>query len=202
MASQGGGFATYENEQPEIFLRDRCRGPRGSPPVLSLSKGPEYSEARVRWNYLYDLPLGRGKKFAGNIGGGLDRLVGGWQIAGYGTTQSRYWQLPATNWGPISNSQSYGSKYKISDCRQGTCFPGYLYWNGYIPANRINNATGVNGVPQSAFEQEPPRGQPVHLTAPQTQAPVATPASPATKDTITPTRSGLRLRRGALTLSR
>jgi len=41
-------------------------------------------------------------------------------------------------------------------------------------------------VPQSAFEQEPPRGQPVHLTAPQTQAPVATPASPATKDTITP----------------
>ena len=41
-------------------------------------------------------------------------------------------------------------------------------------------------VPQSAFEQEPPRSQPAHVAAPQTPSPVAAPASPATKDTITP----------------
>ena len=30
-----------------------------------------------------------------------------------------------------------------------SCFPGYLYYNGYIPANRINVPTGVNGIPQN-----------------------------------------------------
>jgi hypothetical protein len=157
IASQGGGFATYQNDQPEIFLpgavpkdaADRLR-------FYRYQRDPDIPKHRIRWNYLYDLPLGRGKKFAGNIGSKLDRLVGGWQIAGYGTTQSRYWQLPTTNWGPTGKVQIYGTQYKISDCRQGTCFPGYLYWNGYIPANRINNATGVTGVPQSYAPAQQP----------------------------------------------
>src|SRR5438067_1231020 len=112
-------------------------------------RDPDIPKHRIRWNYLYDLPFGRGKHFAGGIGKGLDRMVGGWQIAGSGTTASRYWSLPTTNWGAFSDLQIYGTQYKISDCRQGTCFPGYLYYNGYIPANRINNATGVMGVPQN-----------------------------------------------------
>ena len=150
IASQGGGFATYQDDQPEIFLpgavpqnaADRLR-------FYRYQRDPDIPKHRVRWNYLYDLPIGRGKKFAGNMGRGLDRLAGGWQIAGYGTTASRYWSLPTNNWGPTGNIEFYGTQYKISDCRQGTCFPGYLYYNGYIPANRINNATGVSGVPQN-----------------------------------------------------
>src|SRR5206468_11150324 len=41
----------------------------------------------------------------------------------------------------------------IQDCRSGACRPGYLWWNGYIPSNRINsydaagNPNGVIGVP-------------------------------------------------------
>src|SRR4051812_629199 len=31
-------------------------------------------------NVVYDLPFGRGRRFAGNAGGVLDRLVGGWQL--------------------------------------------------------------------------------------------------------------------------
>ncbi|MEP6716767.1 MAG: hypothetical protein ABJC09_14445, partial [Terriglobia bacterium] len=53
------------------------------------------------------------------------------------------------NWGAQGPIQIYGTQYKISDCRQGTCFPGYLYFNGYIPANRINTPTGVSGIPSS-----------------------------------------------------
>ena len=47
----------------------------------------------------------------------------------------------------------YGDKYPIEDCRSGACFPGYLWWNGYIPANQINSVdrngkpNGVMGVP-------------------------------------------------------
>jgi len=34
---------------------------------------------------------------------------------------------------------------RVSDCRSGQCFPGYLYFNGYIPANRINVARRCPG---------------------------------------------------------
>jgi len=152
VASQGGGFSTYENEQPEIFLpnsvpadaADRLR-------FYRYQRDPDIPKHRIRWNYLYDLPFGRGKKFGGNMARGLDRVAGGWQIAGYGTTQSRYWSLPTNNWGAQKDIQIYGTQYKINDCRQGTCFPGYLYFNGYIPANRINTPTGVNGIPAAYY---------------------------------------------------
>lgn len=38
--------------------------------------------------WLYELPFGRGKRFASNLNGGLERVVGGWQIAGFGTIGS------------------------------------------------------------------------------------------------------------------
>jgi hypothetical protein len=48
----------------------------------------------------------------------------------------------------------YGKKYPVQDCRSGVCYDGWLYWNGYIPANRINSVdprtgrpNGVMGVP-------------------------------------------------------
>ncbi|HZU26288.1 MAG TPA: carboxypeptidase-like regulatory domain-containing protein [Bryobacteraceae bacterium] len=33
-------------------------------------------------NYLYDLPIGRGRRFGGNWNRGVDALLGGWQISG------------------------------------------------------------------------------------------------------------------------
>ncbi len=39
------------------------------------------------------------------------------------------------------------------DCTSGSCFPGYLYLNGYIPVNKINSVdangkpNGIEGVP-------------------------------------------------------
>jgi hypothetical protein len=110
----------------------------------------------VRWNYLYDLPFGKGKWLGKNANGLVNSVIGGWQIAGYGTTNSRYWTLPTTNWGTQAPVEFYGTQYKISDCRQGTCFPGYLYYNGYIPANRINTPTGVNGIPQNYVPSQKP----------------------------------------------
>ena len=150
VASQGGGFNTYQVDQPEIFLpgtfpqsqEDRLR-------FYRYQRDTDIPKHRFRFNYLLDLPVGRGKKFAGNIGSKANRLIGGWQIAGYGTTSSRYWSLPTGNWGPTSQPEIYGTQYKIQDCRGGACFRGYLYYNGYIPANRINVPNGVLGIPPS-----------------------------------------------------
>ena len=86
----------------------------------------------------------------------MDRLVGGWQIAGYGTSNSRYWSLPTGNWGAMTNPEIYGTKYKIEDCRSGVCFPGYLYSNGDIPANRRNVPNGVTGLPDNYTPSQQP----------------------------------------------
>ncbi len=110
---------------------------------------------RVNWNWIVDLPFGRGKPLGRNTHGLVNHLVGGWQIAGNGQLISRYFQLPTSMWGPLGKVETYGKDYPIQDCRSGVCYDGYLYYNGYIPANRINSVdrngrpNGVMGVPDN-----------------------------------------------------
>jgi hypothetical protein len=134
LPSQGGDNTVNAIYQPDIFLpgampqdlHDRIR-------FYRYFTDTDIPKHRLRWNFLYDLPIGRGKRLFRNTGSKLDRVVGGWQIAGYGTSASRWFTLPINNWGPTGPVQIYGTQYKIRDCRSGTCFPGYLYYNGYIP---------------------------------------------------------------------
>jgi hypothetical protein len=121
---------------------------------LNYGRDTATPKHQIRWNWIADLPFGRGKKFA-NVGGALNKIVGGWQIAGLGNWVTSYWSLP-NNIYPTGNPvEIYGEKYPIEDCRSGACFPGYLYWNGYIPQHRINSRdaqgrpNGVMGVPDN-----------------------------------------------------
>jgi hypothetical protein len=111
---------------------------------------------RVNWNFLVDLPFGRGKALGRSANGLMNALIGGWQVAGNGTLTSRYFQLPTGNWGAYNGVEVYDKNYPIQDCRSGVCYDGWLNWNGYIPANRINSTdprtgrpNGVMGVPDS-----------------------------------------------------
>jgi hypothetical protein len=45
----------------------------------------------VRWNGIYDLPFGKGKKFGGSATGVLNHLIGGWQVAFIGDWRSGLW---------------------------------------------------------------------------------------------------------------
>ncbi len=120
---------------------------------LNYQRDTTIPKHRVRWNWLVDLPFGKGKKFGGNAGSALDKFIGGWQIAGLGYLRSNYWSLPSNIYPNGNPIEVYGEKYAIQDCRSGKCYPGYLYWNGYIPANQINSVdangkpNGVMGVP-------------------------------------------------------
>jgi hypothetical protein len=84
-----------------------------------------------------------------------DKVVGGWQIAGLGRWRTNYFALPTTYYQTDKNIEVYGYKYPIQDCTSGACYPGYLFWNGYIPANRINSVdangkpNGIEGVPSN-----------------------------------------------------
>ena len=107
----------------------------------------------IVFNYTYDLPMGRGKKFLRNSNRFVNELVGGYQIAGVGHMTSSIFQPSSANWGPTSPIHIYKHKLPITDCRSGNCYPSYLWFNGYI-APTANASSGqcttTNGVKTGA----------------------------------------------------
>ena len=114
---------------------------------LNYRRSNEVPKQRLRWNWIADLPVGKGKPLARNASGVLDKLIGGWQIAGLGSLRDNYFTLPTSYYPNGTKIEFYGYQYPIQDCRSGACYPGYLWWNGYIPPNRINSTDPVTGKP-------------------------------------------------------
>ncbi len=120
---------------------------------LNYKRDPNTPKHQIRWNFIAELPIGRGKALLGSAKGITQKLVGGWQVAAIGNTMQGWWSLPTTYYPTGNPIEYYGFKYPIQDCTSGSCFPGYLYFNGYIPANRINSVdangkpNGIMGVP-------------------------------------------------------
>src|SRR5579875_380426 len=107
----------------------------------------------IGWNYVFDLPVGRGKRFLGNSNRFLNELVGGYQLAGDGSMVAEIFQPASNNWGPISPIHVYKHELPIMDCRSGNCYPEYLWFNGYIAptANASSGqCTAANGVKTGA----------------------------------------------------
>jgi hypothetical protein len=152
----GDGWSSDFVQESNVFLNGAVPSDLNARNrFLNYRRNIDIPKHRVHWNWVADLPFGRGKWIGRGAGGVLDRLIGGWQIAGFGTVRSNYFSLPTGNWGQFGNVEIYGKQYPIEDCRSGQCIPGYLWYNGYIPANRINSydaqgrPNGVMGVPDS-----------------------------------------------------
>jgi hypothetical protein len=143
-------------QRPEQFLpgqvptdtHDRMK-------LLWYARDPTIPQHSFNANFIIDLPLGKGKPLFRNASGWKNALVGGWQLAGYWQLNSSLFTLTTNYWGPYNNIQTYGKKYPIQNCQSGVCYPGYLYWNGYIQANLINRTnasgrcTGICGIPSN-----------------------------------------------------
>jgi hypothetical protein len=127
---------------------------------LNYQRDTGVPKHRTRWNWNYDLPIGKGKLLARNAPGWLDKLVGGWKVSGTGTIVSSWFSLPTNNWGAMTDFEVYGTRYPILDCRgtpaiakssaDARCFQGYLYFNGYISQRQINSHN-ANGIPNGVF---------------------------------------------------
>ncbi|HZW92110.1 MAG TPA: TonB-dependent receptor [Candidatus Eremiobacteraceae bacterium] len=65
----------------------------------AIAYGPDDQVRDHVWvnNFVYELPFGRGKMFAGNSGRAEDLIVGGWQISGTTTWGSGLPWTPSTN---------------------------------------------------------------------------------------------------------
>ncbi len=86
-SGSGSAFAVPENivilGAPKLDESQRLR--------LGYANSVEVPAHRVRWNGIYDLPFGKGKKFASGVNRGLDKVIGGWQIAYIGDWRSGLW---------------------------------------------------------------------------------------------------------------
>jgi hypothetical protein len=124
--------------------------------LLLYTRDTTVPKHEIRWNAIADLPFGKGKFIGRNSNSFVEALIGGWQVSAWGRWKSTYLTLPTNIWPTGTKVEYYGHKYPIEDCRSGICRPGYLLWNGYIPAHQINSTdartgkpNGVMGVPDS-----------------------------------------------------
>ena len=109
----------------------------------------------VQFNGVVDLPFGRGKRFFGNTNRFVDELIGGFELAGNGGVVSRAFGAPG-GFGPVNPIQVYKHKYPIQDCRSGTCYKAYMWFNGYLGSKVVPASAGgtctkncVTGLPAS-----------------------------------------------------
>jgi hypothetical protein len=131
--------------------------------LLLYQRDTTVPKQQVRWNWIWQLPFGRGKAVGRNMNRWLDAVAGGWQLTGMGSWRTHYFTLPTSIWPTGDPVEYYGHKYPIEDCRSGRCTPGYLLWNGYIPAHQINSVdpktgrpNGIMGVPAEYKPAEAP----------------------------------------------
>jgi hypothetical protein len=124
---------------------------------LNYARDTGVPKHRVRWNFIYDVPFGKGRTFASNAPKWLNSMIGGWTLTGSGTLVSTWFALDSSDWGFTGEPvHVYGTKYPILDCTQTPasartpqdvrCYQGYYFWNGYISPNRINSKN-ANGMP-------------------------------------------------------
>jgi hypothetical protein len=137
----------------------------------------------LAFNYIVDLPFGRGKKYFNNSNRWINGVIGGYQIAGVGHMVSSIFQPTATNWGAVSKIKLYKHKVPITDCSSGNCYKEYLWFNGYIAPSQIagNPACTSNCI----------SGLPGDYTAYQTPIDVTPNTTYYNQNEVTVTGSGL-----------
>jgi hypothetical protein len=136
----GSGISVPENIQiignPNRSYDERLR--------LGYTNSGEVPAHRVRWNAIYDLPFGKGKKFGNSASGALNHLIGGWQIASIGNWRGGQWRNVNSGrylFGDPTLSQDEQLEITLGGRQQRVYFKGDF------------NPLAATGVDQSALQQ-------------------------------------------------
>jgi hypothetical protein len=160
----GNSFRDGVGSTPDVFLPGAVpTDPAELNRFLYYQRDTALPKHRVRWNWNYDLPFGRGRSLARNAPRWLNHAIGGWKFSGTGTVVSTWFAMPTNQWGEMGTFELYRKQYPILDCRstpttartpqEERCFQGYLYFNGYISERYIDSRNtygmrnGVFGLP-------------------------------------------------------
>ena len=90
---------------------------------LLYTNSSQVPPQRITWNGVYQLPIGKNKKFLANVNRGTELLVGGWQLAFIGTWDGGFWmgnasseyqfKNPALNSGQHLNLNVFGQNQEL-----------------------------------------------------------------------------------------
>jgi hypothetical protein len=173
-----GGYTTYNALQVEL----RRRMAKGLLVQANYQFAKAFSSSRVSFraprvntldtlgsstlrhafkvNWVYELPIGKGKTLFGKSGGLLDRLIGGWEFDGAGRVQSgALFDLSASNGGPVNlvgmTQKELRDAYKLrfDDAKK------IVY---ILPQDIIDNtirAFSVSATTASGYSGTPPTGR-------------------------------------------
>jgi len=109
---------------------------------IAAETGNAYYDPRHKFlsTVVYDLPVGRGKRFLGSSSRAMDMLVGGWNIAGITLYHTGLWltpYFPSSLSDPSGTAPAYRSvKQENPDCVSGV--------SGYLSNPTIANYFNVN----------------------------------------------------------
>jgi Carboxypeptidase regulatory-like domain len=109
----------------------------------SLDMGNVSYNPRHRWvtSGLYELPFGRGKRFASNVGPGLNRLAGGWQLTSIFAVPTGQFLTPVDSSIDPTNNRSINTGQVRPDCLSNPNLPNPTPTNWFnlaafaVPAN-------------------------------------------------------------------
>jgi hypothetical protein len=112
--STNGIFAVPQNEQilggGKMTYDERLR--------LGYQNSINVPPHHIRYNALYELPFGKGKKFGSGVNRGVDAVIGGWQLAANGDWRSGGWM------GVSASSYLFGNPSLTDDQRLLMTFAG------------------------------------------------------------------------------
>jgi hypothetical protein len=116
----------------------------------SVDFGQVYGTRRHRWNttMVYELPVGRGRRFGGNMGRAADAVVGGWQLSNIFLWQSGPFLSAYFPGGSIDPS---GTGSGLSSNFQGGSYPGRAQKPDRIANPKPQGQGRANWINKAAF---------------------------------------------------
>jgi len=94
-------------------------------PTWSYDYGPNSAEPNdiLHWNFVWELPIGKGRRFAGHMNRAADAFLGGWMLAGLGTWQSGLPLSVAANNGTTPSGATSNRADRVGDGSIDTTTP-------------------------------------------------------------------------------
>jgi hypothetical protein len=109
---------TWSKGLTDVDLRGYSTGAQQNQYARFLERSDDSNLRRqqLRFSYVYDLPFGRGQRFAGGMPQPLDFVFGGWQLAGIATMVTGQRLSPSySNADPANTNQVSGRPDRLAD---------------------------------------------------------------------------------------
>jgi hypothetical protein len=138
IAANGSGYSFLVPQNGEILGNPQLSDSQRL--ALGYTNSGDVPPQHVRWNGVYELPFGKGKKFGNASHGVVNQLIGGWSIGFIGEWRSGFWM------GVNSGYYLFGDPTLSKDQRVTVDIFGrqqQVYFKGYFDSSQAKGANAA-----------------------------------------------------------